>query len=305
MKNQVNKQFRGVFGIIPTPFRKSGEVDEQSLKRIVQFCLEAGSHGVVTPVNASEFTSLTDEERTQIIKIVSQEVDGKIPVVAGVAGGSSEHAQHLTKEAVKAGVDSLIAMPPYIRKCTSDEIVTYYQAIDECANGLPVWIQNNMPPIGTIMSPELMSKIIDSTKNVLYIKEECHPSGHLMTQMFNLKNAKLKGIHGGMASRFIMDEYDRGSCGTMPACEICDVHVQLWNKLEEGDMRGARDIFNKMLPLLNMEYMYGSVVYKEVLYRRGIIENPILRKSGNFPLDNYDHRELDQILKELKPLFKF
>jgi hypothetical protein len=59
-----------------------------------------------------------------------------------------------------------------------------------------------------------------------------------------------------------------------------------------------------MLPLLNMEGMYGLAVYKGVLKRRGIIESAYIRKAGHCALDAYDHRELDQILEDLKPLFK-
>lgn len=303
-KESGSSSYRGVFGILPTPFQENGQLDEDSLKNIVDFCIEAGAHGIATPVNASEFTSLTDEERIRIVKIVTGRAAGRIPVIAGVAGCSAEHAAYLTEKAVAAGADSLMAMPPYIRKCTQEEIIDYYLAIDAVSGGLPIWIQNNMPPVGTVMQPALMDDIILRAKNICYIKEECNPSGHFMTEMFELKNMKLRGIFGGMAAKYIMDEFARGAAGTMPACEVCDAHVKLWEKLEEKNEPGARAIFNQMLPLLNMECIYGSVVYKEVLYRRGIIRTPVLRKCGNFPLDDFDRKELTQILEDMKPLFK-
>ena len=58
---------------------------------------------------------------------------------------------------------------------------------------------------------------------------------------------------GGVAGRYLIDEYRRGACGTMPACEATDVHVQVWEALEAGDERRARDLFNRLLPLLNFE----------------------------------------------------
>lgn len=304
MKERTEQQFRGVFGILPTPFLENGQLDEESLKNIVTFCLDAGAHGIVTPVNASEFTCLTDEERGRVIETAVTACDGAVPVVAGVAGSCEEHARDLTRRAVASGVDALMAMPPYIRKCTPREIIDYYRAIDECAEGLPIFIQNNMPPVGTVMSPDLMNQIIDACGNVTYIKEECQPSGHYMTEMFGLHNEKLKGIFGGMASKYIMDEFARGASGTMPACEICDAHVQLWESLENQDLRRARDIFNQMLPLLNLECMFGTAVYKEVLYQRGVIRTPVLRKCGNFPVDEYDRRELTQVLKDMQSLFR-
>ena len=107
---------------------------------------------------------------------------------------------------------------------------------------------------------------------------------------------------GGMAGRYLLNEYERGACGTMPACEITDVHVQLWDALESGDRDRARGIYYRMLPLLNIEHMYGAAVYKEVLVRRGIIRGARMR-GGLGPLDAVDQRELDGILAEMRDLF--
>lgn len=298
------KQMRGVYAIPPTPFHKDGEIDETSLRNVIRFCLEAGAHGIVGPVNASEFISLTDDERQFVVRVIVEEVKGKIPVVAGISGTSVEHAVYHAKRAVANGANSLIAMPPYVRKAGPDEIVEYYQAIDAVCEGRPVWIQNAPPPVGTPMPPALLARIVQSTQHVNYVKEEVQNAGQYMTETFNLIGDKLAGIQGGSAGRYLMDEYARGACGTMPACEICDVHVQLWDQLEAGNYREARDLFNRMLPLLNLEQMYGFAVYKEVLYRRGIIESTYKRRAGHFHLDAFDQKELSAILDDLKPLFK-
>jgi len=298
------KQMRGIYAIPPTPFKENGEVDEQGLRSTIRFCLQAGAHGIVTPVNASEFISLTDEERQKVVKIAVDETNGQVPVVAGVAGTCEEHAVYHAKHARVVGADSIMAMPPYAKKATDEEIIRYYKALDKVSDGLPVWIQNNMPPIGTPMSPELLARIIHSTEHIRYVKEECWPAGHYMTKTFALAGEKLQGIHGGMAGRDFIAEYARGASGTMPACEICDVHVQLWDALEAKEERKARDIFNQMMPLLNMELMFGVVVYKEVLHRRGIISSTYIRNAGHYPLDEVDKKELEAKLIDLQPLFK-
>jgi len=106
-----------------------------------------------------------------------------------------------------------------------------------------------------------------------------------------------------MAGRFLLDEHRRGACGTMPACEMTDVHVALWNALEAGDEPAARAIYNRLLPLLNIEWLYGAAVYKEVLRRRDVLPNAVLRGPGLHALDAFDHRELDMILAGLSELF--
>jgi dihydrodipicolinate synthase/N-acetylneuraminate lyase len=296
-------QMRGVFAIPPTPFTPRGDVDEPGLRSTIRFCLKAQVHGIVTPVNASEFTSLTDDERKRVVEIAVEEVGGKMPVVAGVAGTCLEHAIIFVRHAREVGADSVIAMPPYVRKAAPDEIKAYYRAIAAEAQR-PVWIQNHIPPIGTTMSPELLAGLVGEIEWVDYIKEECWPPGQYITATLKRCGPKLKGIMGGMAGRYLLDEVRRGGCGTMPACEIADLHVALWQQIEAQDWRGARQLFNAILPLLNMEFMYGVSVYKEILRRRGVISSTYVRAAGHSALDEFDHEELDAILEDLTPLFR-
>jgi dihydrodipicolinate synthase/N-acetylneuraminate lyase len=294
-------RFRGVFTIPCTPFTESGELDDESLRREVRFCIDAGAHGIVAPVNASEFTSLTDEERRQVASTLVEETAGRVPVVIGVTGASEEIAVSHARHARAIGADAVIAMPPHVRKASAAEIERYYRAISAAA-GLPVFLQDFMPPVGTPMSAELMARLLQGIEHVDYVKEETIPAGHVMTRLITLAGDALKGVMGGMAGRYLLDEYRRGACGTMPACEITDLHVALWNRLEAGDEAGARALFNRMLPLLNYEALFGATLYKEVLYRRGILRSPRTRGAVG-PLDAFDHRELDAILADLSPLF--
>jgi len=293
--------FRGVFAIPCTPFTERGALDEESLRREVEFCIQCGAHGVVAPVNASEFTSLSDDERQRVVEIVVETAAGRAPVVAGVSAVSAEVAALFARHAADAGADALIAMPPYIRKASPDEIFAYYTAISDAAP-LPIFIQNYVPPIGTPMTAAFMSRLLRAIVHVEYVKEETIPAPHVMTDLIQEAGPALKGVMGGMAGRYLLNEYERGACGTMPACEITDVHVQLWDALDCGDRDRARGIYYRMLPLLNIEHMYGAAVYKEVLVRRGIIRSARMR-GGVGPLDAVDQRELDGILAEMRDLF--
>jgi 4-hydroxy-tetrahydrodipicolinate synthase len=88
----------------------------------------------------------------------------------------------------------------------------------------------------------------------------------------------------------------------MPACEVADAHVRVWQALEQGDEAEARRLHTLLLPLLNFEAMYSFTVYKEVLLRRGVIASARTRVAGAGRLDAENHRELDRILEELEPL---
>ncbi|MCC7107618.1 MAG: dihydrodipicolinate synthase family protein, partial [Chloroflexi bacterium] len=174
------EQWRGVFTIPCTPFDDQGVLDVESLRREVQFCIEAGAHGIVSPVNASEFWTLTDEERKRVMRIVVEEARGRIPVVLGAAGTSDQHAVEFARYAQSLGADAIIAMPPYVRVASPRDIFAYYQALSGAIT-IPIFIQNHDAPGGTRMTPEFVARLVQELEHVAYIKEETMPPGHAIT----------------------------------------------------------------------------------------------------------------------------
>ncbi len=295
-------RFRGVFAIPPTPFGEDGGIDEVSLQKCVDFCVEAGTHGIVIGVNASEAIALTDEERCRAAEIVIDQTAGRVPVVVGVSGISTTASELYARHAAKAGADSVMAMPPYVRHAPVSEIFDFYSAVAAAADGLPVWIQDYVGPVGTPMPASLLVRMLTEIPGVDFLKEETAYAPQVITAVSEQAGDSLKGVMGGMAGRYLMEEFARGACGTMPACEVTDVHVQVWNALDRGDEAEARRLHTELLPLLNYEAMYSFTIYKEVLYRRGVIASPRTRVPGAGTLDAHNHRELDAILDALSPL---
>ena len=80
--------FRGIFTIPATPFTEDLEIDWEGERRVLDFCVDCGAHGIVWPVNASGFPVLTDEERLKGFEVVTEQVAGRAPVILGVQGTS-------------------------------------------------------------------------------------------------------------------------------------------------------------------------------------------------------------------------
>lgn len=294
---------RGIYAIPPTPFTETGAIDEASLTRCLDFCIEAGAAGVLTPVNASEAIALTDNERLQVAEIAVRHVAGRIPVVIGVSGVSTASSELYARHAREVGADAVMAMPPYVKHPPVDEIFAFYQAVARAADGLPVWIQDYVAPVGTPMPVSLLARLLTEIPGVGYLKEETALAPQVMSAVTAAAGDAVKGMMGGMAGRYLLEEYRRGATGSMPACEVVDVHVQVWNALEAGEAERARDLHTQLLPLLNYEAMYSFTIYKEILRRRGIIASAATRVAGAGKLDAENHRELDAILARLEPLF--
>ena len=79
-------QYRGIYGIPATPFHEDDTLDTRSLESVLHFSVENGCHGIVMPVMASEYHSLTDVERKQVFDITTKVVNKRIPTVAGITG---------------------------------------------------------------------------------------------------------------------------------------------------------------------------------------------------------------------------
>ena len=120
----MNETWRGVFAIVPTPFKSNLSVDYEGLRQIVRFCLDCGIQGVVAPANASEVGYLTDDERRRVTETVLEEVAGRIATIAGISSSCWPVACEFARHAEAHGADALMAMPPIFQRASEAEIRT-------------------------------------------------------------------------------------------------------------------------------------------------------------------------------------
>ncbi|MEP7357933.1 MAG: hypothetical protein ABI847_11875 [Anaerolineales bacterium] len=125
----------------------------------------------------------------------------------------------------------------------------------------------------------------------------------MLSQTMAAAGSDCRGVFGGQAGQYVLDEHRRGAVGNMPACPTTDLLQSVWNRLEAGDETGARGLFNRILPLINYERLHGVALYKAMLYRRGVIAGQTMRIPGQ-ELDDQDRVELDAILVDIEPLYQ-
>lgn len=294
------KTIQGIVPILPTPFHEDGAVDESGMRRVIAYVLEAGAHGVAFPANASEFYALTDSERVRLTELVVAEVAGAVPVVGTATAASPEAALALARSVAKAGVDAVMVMPPYVVRDSFAGVSRLFSALGEALD-LPLMLQNAPAPLGPGYAPEAVKSLLAKVPQVRYVKEETTPGGQRITSLLTDAPPSLVGVFGGAGGRYLMDELNRGAIGAMPACEITEVHVQILERYQAGDVAGARALYNRSLPLLTFQAVFRTNMTKEVLRRRGIIESTYVR-VGATPLDEQDQAELATLLEEISDL---
>ena len=293
--------WRGIFPIILTPFQDNGALDEESLDAVIRFNVKAGAHGLVGPAVASEFNTLSDDEKKRWIEVVASACGDAIPFVATITSGHAIPAVELGLFAQQAGAAGVMAMPPPAQQLSGEGCYQFYRQISEALD-IPVCIQNFIGPIGTPMGPELLRRMCVELKQVQYIKEETIPEPRKIRETIEAAGQACKGVFGGNGCIWLLDEYARGAAGNMPSCHTTDIMVRIWDHLEKDDLQASRELFNRLLPLINFERLMSMAVYKEVLRRRGVIRSAAVRASIG-ALADHDLVELDTLYALVEPLF--
>lgn len=291
--------WRGIFVIVVTPFDDDLNLDEASLRQEIAYCLDAGVHGLVGPANASEFGTLSDAEKETWIRVVLDACGDRVPFIATTSGLHAHGAASFSRWAQEQGAAGIMAMPPYLLHPDAAGCYTYYQQLSQAVS-IPIVIQNFLGPIGTPMSSAQVGRMCRELDTVQYVKEETWPEPRQLSATLQAAGDSCLGVFGGQGGVFLLDEYRRGACGNMPACQIAQQHVRLWELLEADREPEARALFNQVLPLISFERLHGVAVYKEVLQRRGVFRTPHCRMPKYF-LDAQDRMELDAILEGVEP----
>jgi 4-hydroxy-tetrahydrodipicolinate synthase len=294
-------QYRGIFSIPQTPFTAKGAVDIESLKRVVEFAVNSGATGIVGPVLASEFYTLSEEEHREVLNTYVEVVNKRVPVVAGVTGNHITHSVSLATYAEEIGCEAIIAMPTISRPASQQYIHDFFEELSRSCS-LPIFIQN-APASGSSMSADFLIKLANKFPLIQYVKQEGSFASHVISEILAKDSEAFKGIMGGMAAKFIIDEHSRGACGNMPGSHIVDAQVKVWDLLEAGELDEARSLQARLLPVLLYGNLFGIEVSKYVLHTRGIIDNPFIRNPSAKKLDKFERRELDWALSQLSDLF--
>jgi dihydrodipicolinate synthase/N-acetylneuraminate lyase len=291
----------GVLPVLPTAFDAAGAIDRAAMRRVVDFVLRAGAHGVVFPGVASEFDHLSASERQALIEIVGQGTAGRVPFIVGASGPTAADVIGYCAMGREAGAVAAMIMAPAGLGSDVVALIAFFAEIGD-ASGLDIILQNAPAPVGSGLSAATIAEVVAAVPAIRYIKEETLPSGPKITQLIDTAPAHLKGVIGGGGARYAFDELERGAIALMPAAEITDLHVALFVSFARGARVRARQFYIRSLPLLLVQMIYRMELTKQALIRRGVLEHAVVRA----PLPKFDTRglaEIDVMLAEIEDLF--
>ena len=153
----MSKEIGGIVPIIPTPFRSDDSIHEQDLRRIVRWIGEHGAGGMCTPAYASEYYKLTDEERDQVVSIVIDENDGRVPVVAQANHGSASMAAATAALYEQMGADVISIAQPRMFDLPAADVLRYLGRVADAVS-IPLLVQD-FNPGGATISPTKIDEL--------------------------------------------------------------------------------------------------------------------------------------------------
>jgi 4-hydroxy-tetrahydrodipicolinate synthase len=135
-------RLHGIFVPMLTPLRPDESVDESSLRRLVDFLVSSGVHGIWGMGTTGEFAALPEAERARALQATVEQVAGRVPVIANIGDSSTGLALRHGRRAVDAGADALALTPPHYYPHSMDEMLTHFRTIKQAFPDLPLLVYN-------------------------------------------------------------------------------------------------------------------------------------------------------------------
>lgn len=286
--------FRGAATALATPFHEHG-IDYLALSNMIDFQLSRGIDALVVCGTTGESSTLSDEEKRELIEFTVRQVRRRVPVIAGTGGNDTKKACKLSEYAAKAGADALLVVTPYYNKCTQKGLVNYYNDISN-ASGLPFIAYSVPARTGMKIEPETAAKIAENA-----LAAGFKDAGDSISD--TARTASLCGeampIYSGNDDR-ILPVLSLGGKGVISVMSniIPDKVKMLCTLFFDGDIKNAAELQTELIPLCDvLRCEVNPIPIKAALNELGLCKN-ILRA----PLTNLSPENTESLLEIIRKL---
>lgn len=244
----MKNQFKGIIAYPITPFDGDGQVNLDALKRSIDRLIADGVDAIAPLGSTGESAYLSHDEWNAVAECAIKHVDDRVPVVVGISDLTTRTAVSRAKFAEAMGADAVMVLPITYWKLSEDEIFTHYAAI-AAAIGIPIMLYNNPATSGIDMQPEFIVRMVREIDNITMVKES---SGDIqrMHRIFKSSDGQIPFYNG--SNPLALEAFAAGAVGWCTAAPnlIPQLNKELYEATADNDVRRAREVFYKQLPLL-------------------------------------------------------
>jgi dihydrodipicolinate synthase/N-acetylneuraminate lyase len=267
-------EWKGVFPALTTKFTTDDKLDYPLFKKNLQAQLEAGVQGVILGGSLGEASTLTNEEKFDLLKFTVGELKGHVPVVVNIAEGSTREAISVAKRAEESGAQGLMLLPPMRYKADDRETVTYFREVAK-ATSLPIMIYNNPVDYKVEVTLDMFAEL-EPHANIQAVKESTRDVSNV-SRMINRFGTRFKILCG--VDPLAMEELLMGADGWVAGlvCAFPKETVTIFNLVKQGKTAEAARIYRWFLPLLELDIHPKLVQYIKLAEQEAGIGSELVR----------------------------
>jgi len=294
----IMPNLNGIIPILITPFDADGRIDEASLRRVVHFELEGGVQGLGIGGFGSEAYKLTDQERIRCAEIVAAEIAAQVPLVIGMAPGSTEAAIEQAHVYSNLHPAALMTLPPNTMNNDVMRLMEHYITLSN-ASDVPIMVQQS-PQIPAYvhcqLSTEHLAQIAKHAPGIRYFKIEGPGSARRINALRARVSEDVR-LFGGVGGLNLREELEMGAAGLLPGVGFNEFFVDAWTAWTADDKIRVDEILLRLQPLVDAVSGFGHEfslhARKHLLKRAGIIAHDTVRRPTVRPefaaLENIAH----------------
>ncbi|MDD5747815.1 MAG: 4-hydroxy-tetrahydrodipicolinate synthase [Actinomycetota bacterium] len=265
--------FEGIYVPNITPF-KNGDVDEGSLRRLVDYLVDSGATGLVPCGTTGECATLSHDEHIEVIRVTVEQVEGRCPVIAGIGTNSTSETIELIERAEGIDVDGYLVVGPYYNRPSQEGIIEHYREISN-ATERPILIYNIPSRTGRNIEAGTIVEL-SRVPNIVGVKDA---SGDLNETMNIIARTEDFSVLSGEDHLLFSITCLGGHGGIMASGHVLpDRFLELYGSVKEGRLDEARSLHYHLLPLIGVMFKEPNPApAKAAMKLMGIIESDELR----------------------------
>lgn len=236
----------GIHTILYAFFGRDGGLDRAAMRRQAEACVAAGSHGVAVLGLATEVSKLSVAERRAVVEWAAEDVAGRVPLGVTVFGRTPDEQQDAVRHAEGAGADWVILQPPPRPGMAEDELMRFLGPVIDGAR-IPVGLQNAPEFMGLGLSPANLGVLARRHPNLRALKAEGPAT--LARRVVEETGGALPVLNG-RGGLELPDNLRAGCAGMIPAPDVCDLLVRVYEAMRRGDEAEAEHVYAQALPAI-------------------------------------------------------
>jgi 1-pyrroline-4-hydroxy-2-carboxylate deaminase len=284
----------GVFPAITTQLKRDQSLDLEATARHAEVLIQSGVSGLVFLGSLGENQALSAAEKRMVIEAMVEAVNGRVPLLSGVAESSTAAACGYVEEVERLGADGFMLMPPMLYKGDTQETMTHFRKT-AASTGLPIMLYNNPVSYANDITPEMFARLAD-VKNFVALKESTGNTRRI-TDLHNLvgdRYALFTGVDDLVLESAVLgiDGWVAGSGIAFPR-----ENQHFWELTRAGKWDQAREMYRWFTPLLHLDTHVKFVQYIKLAVQETGLGSEWVR-APRLPLAGSERKQILKLIHQ-------